>query len=224
MKYGESIFDILYLLFAITAGVLLLVKKRGLPYLLMGIAVLALGIGDSFHLIPRVLRYFCKGDFTFYLGLGKLITSLTMTAFYLLLYHLWLVLFKLPENRKLTILVYALAFIRVVLCALPQNDWFSGEGSVLWGVLRNLPFVALGGVDVWLWFFTRKKIAVFSPLWLLVTLSFSFYIPVAVAASVLPLLGMLMLPKTVCYVLVVILFLRYSFPSEREVPSAGSVD
>ena len=211
MKYGESIFDILYLAFAITAGVLLLVKKRGKAAFLMGIATLALGVGDAFHLIPRVLRYFSEGDYTFYLGLGKLITSVTMTAFYVLMYRLWLLVYEKEENKPLSFTVYALALLRVILCALPQNQWFSGEGSVLWGILRNIPFVALGGIIVWLFFVTRREKKTFASVWMLVTLSFLFYIPVAVAASLVPLLGMLMMPKTVCYILLIALFLRYAF-------------
>ena len=43
-------------------------------------------------------------------------------------------------------------------------------------------------------------------LWLYVTLSFLFYIPVATAAGIVPMLGMLMLPKTVCYILILVTF------------------
>ena len=39
-------------------------------------------------------------------------------------------------------------------------------------------------------------------------LSFAFYLPVAVGASYVPLLGMLMLPKTVCYILLITVFLN----------------
>ncbi|MBQ9911022.1 MAG: hypothetical protein IJM50_05955, partial [Lachnospiraceae bacterium] len=45
---------------------------------------------------------------------------------------------------------------------------------------------------------------------LYILLSFLFYIPVAVGAPLLPALGMLMLPKTVCYVLMIISFLHAS--------------
>lgn len=41
-----------------------------------------------------------------------------------------------------------------------------------------------------------------------VLLSFLFYMPVAVAAGIVPILGMLMLPKTVCYILILCVFLR----------------
>ena len=44
--------------------------------------------------------------------------------------------------------------------------------------------------------------------WLLILLSFLFYIPVAVGAGALPMLGMLMLPKTVCYKLMIIAFIK----------------
>ncbi len=57
MKYGESTFDILYLLFAIIAVCLILKKARNATEKLMGAAALVLGCGDAFHLVPRVLNY-----------------------------------------------------------------------------------------------------------------------------------------------------------------------
>ena len=210
MKYGESTFDLVYLLFAIVLGVCILRKRRDVIGGLMGAAILILGCGDAFHLIPRVLNYFVDRDFTLWLGFGKLVTSITMTLFYLLLYRLWLRVYEEKENRKLSLLVYALTAVRIALCLLPQNRWFQNEGSVLWGVIRNIPFVALGGIDVVL--FCRKRSAVrrFRWVWALITLSFLFYIPVAVAASLVPMLGMLMLPKTVCYMLLVWTFWKYA--------------
>lgn len=210
MKYGESTFDLIYLVFAIVLGVCILRVRRDAVGKLMGAAVLILGCGDAFHLIPRVLNYFVDRDFTAYLGFGKLVTSITMTVFYLLLYRLWLQVYGEEENRKLSLVVYALTAIRILLCLLPQNRWFQNEGSVLWGVIRNIPFIALGCIDVML--FCRKRSAVrrFRCVWLLITLSFLFYIPVAVAASLVPLLGMLMLPKTVCYMFLVWTFWKYA--------------
>jgi len=81
MKYGESSFDILYLLFAIVGGILILARSRTKVGKMMGSATLILGLGDSFHLVPRVLNYFVEGDFALFLGVGKLITSVTMTVF-----------------------------------------------------------------------------------------------------------------------------------------------
>ena len=210
MKYGESAFDILYLLFAVTAGIIILCKRRDRIGKLMGFATLILGCGDAFHLIPRVLNYFADADFTAWLGIGKLVTSITMTVFYVLMYRLWINAYGKQETKWLSAVVYALSVIRVILCALPQNKWLENDGSVVWGIVRNIPFVLLGAIIVWLFFQAQKEIGTFRAVWLLVTLSFLFYIPVAVAAPLLPILGILMLPKTVCYMILIGVFLKYA--------------
>lgn len=214
MKYGESAFDIVYLLFAITAGIYILFRRRDRIGKLMGFATLILGCGDAFHLVPRVLNYFFDGDFTVWLGVGKLVTSITMTVFYILIYRLWIKAYDERENKGLSAVVYVISAIRAVLCLLPQNKWFENESSVLWRVIRNIPFVVLGIIIVCLYFKNRKEIRAFRHVWLLVTLSFAFYIPVAVAASIVPLLGMLMLPKTICYMILIGVFLKYSSQSK----------
>ena len=142
--------------------------------------------------------------------MGKLVTSVTMTVFYVLMYRLWICAYGKRETKGLSTAVYALALVRVVLCAMPQNGWLQNNSPMIWGIIRNIPFIVLGAVIVWLFFKTRKEIKTFGAVWLLVSLSFIFYIPVAVAAPLLPILGMLMLPKTVCYMLLIGAFLKYS--------------
>lgn len=217
MKYGESTFDIIYLLFAITAGIFILCTRKDRIGKLMGLATLILGCGDAFHLVPRVLNYFVDADFTVWLGIGKFVTSITMTVFYLLMYRLWLRAYGKQEKKGVSIAVYALSAIRVVLCLLPQNGWTQNESSVVWGIVRNVPFVALGAIIVYLFFVTRKEIRTFGFVWLLVTLSFLFYIPVAVAAPLVPMLGMLMLPKTVCYMVLIGVFIKHSKQTEEKI-------
>ena len=209
MKYGESSFDIIYLLFAITSGVYLLMRSKNTTGRLMGLAAFILGAGDAFHLVPRVLNYFVDGDFSFRLGTGKLVTSITMTVFYVLLYHLHCLLYNKKHGKAIAISVYALAAARIIICLFPQNGWFSNETNLFWAIFRNVPFALLGAIIVALYFQTRGKIRELSRIWLYVTLSFAFYLPVAVGAAYVPLLGMLMLPKTVCYILMIIEFLRY---------------
>jgi len=151
MKYGESTFDIIYLLFAIILGILMIRKsEKGTTSRLMGIAVLILGCGDAFHLFPRVLNYFVDSDFTAALGFGKLVTSITMTVFYIFVFWIWQNLYGMKEKTARTAkIIYILAAIRVILCLFPQNHWFSNEGSVLWGILRNLPFVLIGLIIIY---------------------------------------------------------------------------
>ncbi len=210
MKYGESTFDIIYLLFAACAGIIILLRRKDKIGKLMGFATLILGCGDAFHLVPRVFNYFVDADFTKWLGIGKFVTSVTMTVFYLLMYRLWLSFYGEREIKGMSIAVYALFAIRVVLCLLPQNGWLQNESSVVWGIVRNVPFVALGAIIVYLFFKSRKEIRTLSFVWLLVALSFLFYIPVAVAAPLVPMLGMLMLPKTACYMILIGVFIRHS--------------
>ena len=215
MKYGESTFDVLYLLFAIVSGIIILRRAWNKTEKQMGLAALILGCGDAFHLVPRVLNYFVEADFTAALGIGKLVTSITMTVFYVLLYYVWLGYYQEKENRSLTIGVWALALVRCALCLFPQNGWLENSSDMTWGIIRNVPFVTLGAVICWLYWNNKRKDRTFSLVWLYILLSFLFYIPVAVAAGLVPMLGMLMLPKTICYVLLSIAFLRATGSKRR---------
>ena len=175
----------------------------------MGIAVLILGIGDAFHLIPRVLNYFITDvDFTPFLGIGKLITSITMTIFYVLLYQIWIGYWHEETDIRFTKAVWTLTAARILICLLPQNQWLSNESSVVWGIVRNIPFAFLGLLTIILYQKKSGEKTRLQRMWLLITMSFLFYLPVAVAAGILPALGMLMLPKTICYILMVWLFLQ----------------
>lgn len=208
MKYGESSFDVLYLLFAIAAGCLILKRAKDQTEKKMGIAALILGCGDAFHLVPRVLNYFVAADWNAALGVGKLITSITMTIFYVLLYGIWRGHYGEAGSPKITGAVWALAALRIILCLFPQNGWLENSSDMTWGIIRNVPFTALGAIVCWLYFTKRGADRDFRFLWLYILLSFLFYLPVAVGAGLLPILGMLMLPKTICYILMLAAFLR----------------
>ena len=208
MKYGESAFDILYLLFAITSGCIILRRAGNRTEKYMGLAALILGCGDAFHLIPRVMNYFSDADFTAALGIGKLITSISMTVFYFLLYKIWMGCYRMREKHSFTVLLWILVIIRIVLCLLPQNGWLENSADLVWGTIRNIPFVLIGAAVCFLYFQKRREYRVFRYLWLYILLSFLFYIPVAVGAGLLPMLGMLMLPKTICYIFMIAAFLR----------------
>ena len=216
MKYGESAFDLLYLLFAVISGCFILNKAKNRKEKLMGAAALVLGCGDAFHLVPRVLNYFISADLTAALGIGKLITSVTMTVFYVMLYYIWLEDHKKDQQSPaLTAAVWGSAGIRIILCLFPQNGWLENSSDMTWGIIRNIPFVILGALVCSLYFQTRNGIRLFRPVWIYILLSFLFYIPVAVFAGAVPMLGMLMLPKTVCYILLILVFLRAVLKAEQ---------
>ena len=86
----ETIFDIVYLSTVITLGIIMIRRCAGeKQYFLYGIMAVTLGCGDAFHLIPRAIALCTTGlaSYTAALGVGKLITSITMTVFYVLLYY-----------------------------------------------------------------------------------------------------------------------------------------
>ncbi len=203
----ESIFDISYLLFAVISGIMLLKNARGKKeVLLFGIMTLLLGCGDAFHLIPRVLNYWVPGDYTAALGIGKLVTSITMTLFYLLMEYARRERYKIKGEKPLLISVWMLSAARIALCCFPQNGWTSSEPSLLWGILRNIPFAAIGIITVIMWFCSSKNDKPLKFAWLAVTLSFLFYLPVVLWSQTLPIIGMLMLPKTCMYIWLIVMF------------------
>lgn len=88
----ETSFDVVYLATVITIGILMIRGSRGnRQFRLFGTMAVLLGAGDAFHLIPRAVALCTTGleNFTVPLGLGKWITSITMTVFYVLLYYVW---------------------------------------------------------------------------------------------------------------------------------------
>ncbi|WP_407723311.1 hypothetical protein [Ruminococcus sp. JL13D9] len=202
----ESIFDICYLVFAIVSGVLLLKNSKGRKYVrIFGIMTLLLGCGDALHLVPRVLNYWTDGDYTAALGIGKLVTSITMTLFYILIEYARRDRYKIAGEKGVLASVWILGIIRIVLCCFPQNGWTSAEPSLLWGILRNIPFALLGILTVVLWLRSAKNDKPLKLMWLAVTLSFLFYIPVVLFAQTMPMIGMLMLPKTCMYVWMIVM-------------------
>lgn len=203
----ESVFDICYLIFAVVSGILLLKKSGGrIDIRFFGWMTLLLGCGDSFHLIPRVLNYWLDVDFTVALGIGKLITSVTMTLFYLLMEYARRERYGIKGDKPVLITVWVLSVSRIALCCFPQNGWTLSEPSLTWGMIRNIPFVILGVMTVILWLCSAKTDKSCRLMWLAVTLSFLFYLPVVLFAQSVPIIGMLMLPKTCMYVWMIVMF------------------
>ena len=173
----ETIFDAVYLVSVITIGILMIRGSKGnKQFRLFGLMAVVLGAGDSFHLIPRALALCTTGleNYTVPLGLGKWITSVTMTVF---------------------------------LCMMPQNQWLSAASPLSWGIYRNIPFALLGLLIIVLFYRSAKEHndASFRWMWLTIVLSFGFYIPVVLWADAIPMIGMLMIPKTCAYVWTVLI-------------------
>ena len=210
MKYGETIFDIVYLLFIFIFAILLLSKRRNPIAILFGMMAVFLGIGDAFHLVPRIISYFVTDDLYVQKGIGKMITSLTMTVFYLML-EMARKMLKRDKSVLPMFILFFLAMIRMMLCVFPQNGWyFETSDAYLWSIISNIPFVLMGIITVCLWFKDFRKDNLFKYIWILVSLSFIFYLITVIGAPYVDWLGMMMIPKTLCYMGMIFIFYLYS--------------
>ncbi|MDE7331954.1 MAG: hypothetical protein K2O16_06875 [Lachnospiraceae bacterium] len=206
----ETVFDTVYLVSVITIGIIMIVKSGGRrQYRLFGIMAVVLGAGDSFHLVPRALALCTTGleNFTGALGIGKFITSITMTVFYVILYYVWRVRYEVKGQGGITAVVYLLSAMRIILCLFPQNKWLEADAPLSWGIYRNIPFALLGLVIIVLYYKCARERGdnAFKHMWLTIVLSFGFYIPVVLWADAIPMIGMLMIPKTCAYVWTVLI-------------------
>lgn len=206
----EILFDVVYLSLVITLGIIMIKNsKSNRQYLIFGIMAVTLGFGDSFHLVPRGLALATTGleNFAFSLGIGKLITSITMTFFYIMLYYVWRERYDIKGKTGLTATIFSLSFIRIALLLFPQNAWTSLDAPLSWGIYRNIPFALIGIIIIVLFYNSSKKHddRAFKNMWLTIVLSFAFYIPVVLFSSQYPLVGILMIPKTCAYVWTVLI-------------------
>ncbi len=216
---AETVFDVLYLGFALTAGLTMLIKGKDPLVRKAGLMAALLGAGDSFHLIPRSYALWTTGleANAAALGVGKLITSITMTIFYLILYYVWRERYQIKERKNLTAVMWTLSVLRIALCLLPQNQWLTYRQPLFFGVLRNIPFAIMGVIIIVIFAQETKRAgdSVFRFMPLAVGLSFGFYLPVVLFSGILPIIGMLMIPKTMAYVWIVLMGWRLYRQSKK---------
>lgn len=206
---AETVFDVLYLCFAMAAGLTMLIKGKNSLVKKAGLMAVLLSAGDSFHLIPRAYSLWTSGleANAAALGFGKFITSITMTIFYLILYYIWRDRYQIQNRKTLTLTMWGLSILRIILCLLPQNQWLVYRQPLLFGILRNIPFAVMGILIIVIFAQETRKAGdkVFRFIPLAVTLSFGFYLPVVLFSGIAPVIGVLMIPKTLAYVWIVLM-------------------
>ena len=177
-----------------------------------------LALGDTGHVGFRVLAYVLGGlDATFtvfgaqvgLVGIGALATAITVTIFYALMVAIWWTRFdKRPGG--FAYLLLATAAVRLTIMLSPANEWNSVVPPQPWGFYRNLPLIIQGlGVAYLILRDARaSNDRVFTWVGVMILTSYAFYMPVIFFVQRFPLIGMLMIPKTMAYV--AIAFLAYS--------------
>jgi len=163
-------------------------------------AFLFLAVGDTLHVGFRTIGHII-GDINFamgnikMIGLGSFATAITVTITYL---FFTLALHEKYESQNTLKWISILSIIRVIIVLLPQNNWFS-ESTYAWGIIRNFPLVVIGYLLILAMY--KSKDVFFKKFATLILWSYAFYLPVILFVDFLPMIGMLMIPKTIMYLL-----------------------
>lgn len=201
---AEATFDLIYLSFGVFVVFCMLFQEN----LLAAATGAVLIFGDSFHLVPRIALIVTQKEASLHawLGRGKQITSVTMTLFYFLLWQ-WANQTLVPVFVWWTFVFDTLGLLRISLCFFPQNQWTAPQPSARWAIIRNIPFFMMGLMSVVRFFVQRNMADCAAWLWLIVALSFACYLPVVLFSRSHPKIGVLMLPKTCMYMLMLLILL-----------------
>lgn len=177
-------------------------EKNSLAIILIW-AFTLLALGDTAHVGFRVLAYLKGGTAvnSVLLGWGKLATAITVTGFYALLVEAWKERFK-KRHTTFSYWLLFLALIRLIIIFLPGNNWTSAEVPFNWSIYRNLPLLLLGLGVAYLFLTSgiNKNDPYAKGIGVAILVSYAFYTPVILWAKDLPLLGLLMIPKTIAYI------------------------
>jgi hypothetical protein len=169
-----------------------------------------LALGDSGHVGFRVLA-FASGNLetTFsvfglqlgLVGLGALSTAITVTLFYVLILMIWHERYRKPYGW-FSFMLFAAAIIRFLIMLLPGNMWNNTVPPQPMSLYRNFFLTVLGLGAAYL--ILRDSIATkdhaFTWMGAMIVISYALYIPVILLVQLYPMVGMLMIPKTLAYV------------------------
>lgn len=145
-------------------------------------------------------------------GIGALCTAYTVTILYMLIVDAWRVHFG-KKISFIYILLQAVALFRLIIMAFPQNKWASVVPPFDWSMYRNMPltFVGIAIALLLLIDALKSKDKTFKNFAYCIFASFLFYLPVILFVQVAPMVGMLMIPKTLAYILMAVIAYRRFF-------------
>jgi hypothetical protein len=195
-------------------------------------AFMLLAIGDTAHVGLRVLAHALGGpDKTItwlgttmrLTGLGDVATSITVTLFYVLMLTIWRLRFGKAYGWFGSLLMVT-AGVRLFMLALPFNEWGGAIAPLPWSVYRNIPLV-LQGLGV-AFLILRDAAAngdrAFRWIGFMILVSYACYAPVILFVAQVPLLGMLMIPKTLAYVAVGFIAYAALYRQKQPAPALGA--
>ncbi len=220
MRELEVFFDIFYLTFAMYLGLKMFTSKKMGKNLLGTMAILLAG-GDTFHLVPRIISRVEENGFAINKNLllyGSKVSAVTMSIFYILFY-IYIKKVAGYKNKKMDFILGLFLALREVLVV--YN--FVNLSDTL-DLVSNIPFLIMGIIVIYLLIKFKNKEEL-KNLWIWVFLSFAFYTPVVLFKRTYPMVGALMIPKTMAYIMMIVKFrenTKESFESMEFLRSAFS--
>lgn len=211
----EIVFNITYLI-VVWGLVIAIVARRGaligrrrrLAGLTAG-AFALLALGDSGHVGFRVWAYALGslesqvnilGRPISLVGAGAAATAVTVTLFYVIMLEAWRVRFnRRYGNFEYALLIFAAA--RLYMLTLPVNHWSLVVPEQPWSTIRNIPLMVqgLGLAYLALRDAAAARDRTFKWVGVSILVSYACYLPVILFVQQVPMLGMLMIPKTLAY-------------------------
>lgn len=209
LMWVEIVFNVAYLVTIWTVVVVMWNRRENLSEhtkrigLLLLFCFFLLALGDTGHVGFRVIAYGLGGldSNPTLVGLGALATAITVTFFYMIVVEIWRLRFE-KDRSIIWWLLILVGLIRLIIMLPSGNDWGSVVPPFSWSLARNVPLMIQGLVVAGLLFIDgRKQNDSFSiKIAGMIFISYACYIPVILFVQKVPLLGMLMIPKTLAYV------------------------
>lgn len=228
IQWMEIIFDLTYLVAVWILTILMyknwdkLTPENKTVGKLFTLAFFLLALGDTGHVGFRVPAHLLGGleANQNLVGIGGLATAITVTFFYMVVAEIWRVRFDKKRGFFWwTLIIFGI--IRLVVMAFPQNAWLTHSASYEWSLARNIPLMIQGlAVAIAILVCGIKNKDKFSiNISIMIFLSYAFYTPVILFVREIPMLGMLMIPKTLAYVAIaaiayVVLFRRQAIKAK----------
>jgi hypothetical protein len=234
----EIIFNLAYLVVIWGLVIALLLRRKELSSAQRQLsdritaAFALLALGDTGHVGFRVWAYASEGlesQISLFgrsislVGVGALMTAVTVTLFYMLMLEVW----RLRFHRRYGTFEYFLLITgatRLYMLTLPINEWWRVVPDQPWSTIRNIPLMILGLGIAFL--ILRDAIAghdhTFRWIGISILISYACYIPVILFVQQSSMIGMLMIPKTMAYL--AIGFLAYfdlHRPKKQSAPTSG---
>ncbi len=143
-------------------------------------------------------------------GIGMLTTAVTVTFFYMIMIYVWKERYQ-QKHSWFTYTLLATGIVRLVMMSLPANDWGAVTPPEPFGIIRNIPLMiqGLGALGLILYDAYRTQDSPFILIGWMIAVSYFFYTPVILFAQKVPMLGMLMIPKTLAYLAIAVIAYKW---------------